>query len=314
MVQEAVQQFIARELDEYLKKKPVPINSAEIQRLIRELTHEMTGLGPLEELLRDDAIEDIFINGYNEIYITRNGKLERCNVRFIDDKHVIRIVHRILAPLGRRLDESSPMVDARLPDGSRINAIIPPLAIDGPAVSIRKFRSDPLKAGDMLAYGTLTQDMLEFLQAAVGARCNILISGGTGAGKTTLLNILAQYIGENERVVTIEDAAELRLHHEHVVRLETRPGLENQTEIIGPRPDAQFLAHAPRPHHSGRSARRGSGRIASGDEYRPRRINEHHPCQLAARVPASSAIAAEFRRLPGQRTQPRPSDCRRHRH
>lgn len=229
--QEAVQQFIARELDDYLKKKPAPINTAEIQRLIRELTHEMTGLGPLEDLLRDDAIEDVFINGYNEIYITRNGKLERCSVRFIDNKHVIRIVHRILAPLGRRLDESSPMVDARLPDGSRVNAIIPPLAIDGPAVSIRKFRSDPLKAGDMLAYGTLTQDMLEFLKAAVDARCNILISGGTGAGKTTLLNILAQYIGEDERVVTIEDAAELRLHHEHVVRLETRPGLENQTEV-----------------------------------------------------------------------------------
>jgi pilus assembly protein CpaF len=228
---EAVQQFIAHELDEYLKKKPAPINSAEIQRLVRELTHEMTGLGPLEDLLRDDAIEDVFINGYDEIYITRQGRLERCNVRFIDDAHVVRIVHRILAPLGRRLDESSPMVDARLPDGSRINAIIPPLAIDGPAVSIRKFRRDPLKAGDMLAYGTLTQDMLEFLQAAVGLRCNILISGGTGAGKTTLLNILAQYIGEHERVVTIEDAAELRLHHEHVVRLETRPGLENQTEI-----------------------------------------------------------------------------------
>lgn len=228
---EAVQQFIARELDEYLKKKPVPINNAEIQRLIRELTNEMTGLGPLEELLKDDAIEDIFINGYDEIYITRNGRLERCNVRFIDNKHVIRIVHRILAPLGRRLDESSPMVDARLSDGSRVNAIIPPLAIDGPAVSIRKFRRDPLKAGDLLAYGTLTQDMLDFLQAAVGFRCNILISGGTGAGKTTLLNILAQYIGENERVVTIEDAAELQLHHEHVVRLETRPGLENQTEV-----------------------------------------------------------------------------------
>jgi pilus assembly protein CpaF len=228
---ETVQLFVARELDEYLKKKPALINSAEIQRLTQELTHEMTGLGPLDELLRDDDIEDIFINGYNEVYITRQGKLERCKVRFIDDKHVIRIVHRILAPLGRRLDESSPMVDARLPDGSRINAVIPPLALDGPAVSIRKFRHDPLQAGDMLAYGTLTQDMLDFLQVAVSAHCNILISGGTGAGKTTLLNILAQYIGENERVVTIEDAAELRLHHEHVVRLETRPGLESQSEI-----------------------------------------------------------------------------------
>lgn len=226
-----VQQFVAHELEEYLKKKPARINSAEVQRLVQELAHEMTGLGPLEELLRDDAIEDIFINGYDEIYIARQGKLERCNVRFIDNKHVMRIVHRILAPLGRRLDESSPMVDARLPDGSRINAIIPPLALDGPAVSIRKFRRDPLKAGDLLAYGSLTQDMLDFLQAAVAARCNILISGGTGAGKTSLLNILAQYIGENERVVTIEDAAELRLHHEHVVRLETRPGLENQSEI-----------------------------------------------------------------------------------
>ncbi len=228
---EQVQQYVSQEMEEYLRKRPVPLNTAEIQRIVKDLTHELTGLGPLEDLLADEEIEDIFINRYNEVFVTRQGRLERSAVRFVDDKHVIRIVHRILAPLGRRLDESSPMVDARLADGSRVNAIIPPLALDGPAVSIRKFRRDPLKAGDLLAYGTLTQDMLEFLKAAVAARCNILISGGTGAGKTTLLNILAQYIGEGERLVTIEDAAELRLLHEHVVRLETRPGLDSQSEV-----------------------------------------------------------------------------------
>ncbi len=228
---DTVQQYISHEMDDYLRKQPVPINSAEIERIVLDITHELTGLGPLEELLADDAIEDIFINRYNEVFVTRDGRLQKTNVRFVDDRHVIRIVHRILAPLGRRLDESSPMVDARLPDGSRVNAIIPPLALDGPAVSIRKFRADPLQAGDLIAYGTLTQDMLDFLRAAVQARCNILISGGTGAGKTTLLNVLAQYIGEGERVVTIEDAAELRLLHEHVVRLETRPGIDNQIEV-----------------------------------------------------------------------------------
>lgn len=228
---ESVQQFVSQEMNEYLQKRQLPLNTTEIQRVVKDLTHELTGLGPLEDLLDDEATEDIFINRYNEVFVTRQGRLERSNVRFIDDKHVLRIVHRILAPLGRRLDESSPMVDARLPDGSRVNAIIPPLALDGPAVSIRKFRKDPLKSGDLLAYGTLSQDMLEFLRAAVTARCNILISGGTGAGKTTLLNVLAHYIGEGERVVTIEDAAELRLLHEHVVRLETRPGLDNQSEI-----------------------------------------------------------------------------------
>src|SRR5690606_16438934 len=177
----------------------------------------------LEELIRDDRINDILVNGAGPIYVERGGILNRTDLRFIDDEHVLRVIRRILAPLGRRIDESSPMVDARLPDGSRVNAIIPPLALDGPCLSIRKFRKDPLQAGDLMATGTLDEAMLSFLKSAVGRRANILISGGTGSGKTTLLNVLSRFISPYERLVTIEDAAELQLGHEHVVRLETRP-------------------------------------------------------------------------------------------
>jgi pilus assembly protein CpaF len=181
------------------------------------------GLGPLEPLLRDPGISDILVNTYQHVYVERAGKLERLPTTFQDDKHLMRVIDRIVSGVGRRVDDSSPMVDARLPDGSRVNAIIPPLAVDGPLLSIRRFPAERLKAEDLVAIRSLTRPMLEFLEHSVRARLNMLISGGTGAGKTTLLNVLSSFISERERIVTIEDAAELQLHQEHVARLETRP-------------------------------------------------------------------------------------------
>ncbi|WP_158117268.1 CpaF family protein [Vibrio cincinnatiensis] len=194
-----------------------------MDELARELLDEMVGYGPIENLLRDPSIDDILINGPKHVFVERNGMLEQVNHHFLNDEHVIRVIRRMISPLGRRIDESNPMVDARLPDGSRINAIIPPLALDGACLSVRKFKQDILTAEFLLRNGSLSEEMLSFLQRSVKARCNILISGATGSGKTTLLNVLSQYINSHERVVTIEDAAELQLRNDHVVRLETRP-------------------------------------------------------------------------------------------
>lgn len=215
--------FVLDKVAHYVAEHRLPVSRHEMENLSREMVDELTGYGPLEELIRDDRINDILVNGTRHIYVERSGVLSRTDLRFIDDEHVLRVIRRILAPLGRRIDESSPMVDARLPDGSRVNAIIPPLALDGPCLSIRKFRKDPLQSSDLLASGALNEDMLAFLELAVRKRCNVLISGGTGAGKTTLLNVLSRNISPYERLVTIEDAAELQLGHDHVVRLETRP-------------------------------------------------------------------------------------------
>src|SRR5690242_10736869 len=201
----------------------VPLSFAERERLAREILDEIFGLGPLEPLLKDPSISDILVNRYNQVYIERNGKLEPTGLTFKDDQHLMQIIDRIVSRVGRRVDESSPMVDARLPDGSRVNAIIPPLAVDGPALSIRRFGRDPLTARNLIENKSMTEPMLELLAAMVKGRLNLLISGGTGAGKTTLLNVLSGYIPNTERIVTIEDAAELQLKQEHVVRLETRP-------------------------------------------------------------------------------------------
>jgi pilus assembly protein CpaF len=187
------------------------------------LQDEIMGLGPLEPLLADPTISEIMVNGYNTVFIERKGKLELTSIRFGDNEHLKKIIDKIVSRVGRRIDESSPMADARLPDGSRVNAIIPPLALDGPSLTIRRFATTALKMSDLVSYGSLTQEMAEFLSALVKAKVNILISGGTGSGKTTLLNILSGYIPEDERIVTIEDTAELQLQQRHVVRLETRP-------------------------------------------------------------------------------------------
>jgi len=227
-----VHRFVLQEVEEFTSTHRVPLNAADIQLIAKDLTDELTGLGPLQELMNDDQVADILINGYKEVFIEKNGLLQRSKIRFIDNRHLMRIVQRMIAPLGRRVDEGSPMVDARLPNGGRLNVIIPPVSLNGPVVSIRKFRSHPLQASDMLAYGTLNQEILEFLGHAAEMKCNILISGGTGSGKTSFLNMLAQFIPEGERIITIEDAAELQLLHEHVVRLECRPGgLENVAEV-----------------------------------------------------------------------------------
>jgi pilus assembly protein CpaF len=206
-----------------VNSEAVPLSFAERERLAREILDEIFGLGPLEPLLKDPTISDILVNRYNKVYVERAGKLEPTGLSFKDDAHLMQIIDRIVSRVGRRVDESSPMVDARLADGSRVNAIIPPLAIDGPCLSIRRFGRDPVTARNMIENKTLTEPMLELLSAMVKGRLNFLISGGTGAGKTTLLNVLSGYIPNSDRIVTIEDAAELQMNQEHVVRLETRP-------------------------------------------------------------------------------------------
>jgi pilus assembly protein CpaF len=211
----------------------VPLNHAEREQMIQDLLDELTGLGPLETLLRDGSISDILVNTYATIYVERNGRLELTTVRFADNDHLLRIINRIVSRVGRRVDETSPMVDARLPDGSRVNAIIPPLAIDGPILSIRRFGVKPLKAKDLVALGSTTPEAMAFLAACVKARLNLVISGGTGSGKTTMLNALSAFIPNSERIVTIEDSAELQLQQRHVVRLETRPpNIEGEGAIV----------------------------------------------------------------------------------
>ena len=206
-----------------LSEESTPISLTERESLFAEVLDDVFGLGPLEPLLRDATINDILVNTYRNVFIERKGVLERVTATFQDDAHLMRVIDRIVSRVGRRVDDSSPMVDARLADGSRVNAIIPPLAVDGPLLSIRRFPAERLKADDLVALTALTQPMLDFLSHCVKARLNCLISGGTGAGKTTLLNVLSSFISPDERVVTIEDAAELQLHQEHVARLETRP-------------------------------------------------------------------------------------------
>jgi pilus assembly protein CpaF len=199
------------------------LTRAERVRMLEQITDEILGLGPLEPLLRDETLTEVMVNGPQQVYIERDGKLELTNVTFQNDEHVMKIIQRIIAPIGRRVDESSPMVDARLADGSRVNAIIPPLSLVGPVITIRKFSATPYTVDDLVRFGTATPEMFEFLEACVKARLNIFVSGGTGSGKTTMLNILSSFIPDDERIVTIEDAAELQLRQEHVVTLEARP-------------------------------------------------------------------------------------------
>jgi pilus assembly protein CpaF len=220
---EDVRREVTQILETLVTGEITPMNLQERERLSLEILDEVFGLGPLEPLLADTTVSDILVNTYKRVYVERRGMLEATNVQFRDDAHLMTIIDRIVSAIGRRVDESSPMVDARLADGSRVNAIIPPLAVDGPSLSIRRFGHDRLMADDLVRNSTMTQAMLDLLSGSVKARLNILISGGTGAGKTTFLNALSSYISDRERIVTIEDAAELQLHQDHVVRLETRP-------------------------------------------------------------------------------------------
>jgi pilus assembly protein CpaF len=233
MSESKLRQEIATLVELLLTEDPAQINDIERRMLVRDIQNEMLGLGPLELLMADSTVSDILVNSYNQIYVERHGKLELTDVAFSDEKHLLRIIDKIVSRVGRRIDESSPMVDARLPDGSRVNAIIPPIALDGPMVSIRRFAVVPLKMGDLVTrYKALTPDMALLLEGLAKSKINMLISGGTGSGKTTLLNILSGFIPETERIVTIEDAAELQLQQDHVVRLETRPpNIEGKGEV-----------------------------------------------------------------------------------
>ncbi len=230
LLKQEIRKIVEKILSE--EKNPLPLNYNERERLFGEIQDEVLGLGPLEPFMKDPTVSDILVNTYKQVYLERFGKLEVTEARFKDDNHLRRIIDKIVSAVGRRIDESSPMVDARLADGSRVNAIIPPLALDGPILSIRRFSVDPLELDDLLTLKTLTPEIGELIKGIVKARLNILISGGTGTGKTTLLNVLSRFIPSTERIVTIEDSAELQLKQEHVVRLETRPpNIEGKGEV-----------------------------------------------------------------------------------
>jgi pilus assembly protein CpaF len=214
---------IAEIVEETLKEKEIYISRTEKQDIVNYIIDETIGFGPISKYLMDETVSEVMVNGPKQVYVERGGKLQMTDACFEDNKHVMRIIEKIVSPLGRRIDESSPMVDARLPDGSRVNAIIPPLALDGPTITIRKFSKKPLEMSSLIGYGTLTPEMALFIEACIKARLNIVVSGGTGSGKTTTLNVLSSFIPFDERIVTIEDAAELQLRQDHVVRLESKP-------------------------------------------------------------------------------------------
>ena len=230
--EEMISGLVRQELNSIIEDSSTPLTSEERRRIIREVEDDVLGLGPLEALLSDDTITEIMVNGADTIYVEQKGKLTRSLVRFDDEAHLRRVIDRIVSKVGRRIDESSPLVDARLMDGSRVNAIIPPLAVSGSTLTIRKFSRDALGVNDLIGFGTMTPDMADLLRACVQARLNILVSGGTGTGKTTLLNVLSSFIPSNERIITIEDAVELQLQQDHLVRLESRPAnVEGRGEV-----------------------------------------------------------------------------------
>jgi pilus assembly protein CpaF len=232
LTEEQLHSLVQQELTEVVEAEQVPLTKEERLRLIKGVSDDVLGYGPLQHLLDDESITEIMVNGPDMIYVEEHGKLVRSGVRFASESHLRKVIERIVAKVGRRIDESSPMVDARLSDGSRVNAVVPPLAINGSSLTIRKFATDPFQVHDLIGFGTLSPEMAELLDACVKARLNIIVSGGTGTGKTTLLNVLSSFIPEDERIVTIEDAVELQLQQDHVVRLESRPSnIEGKGEI-----------------------------------------------------------------------------------
>src|SRR5512141_2636180 len=236
---------VRREIEEAfgraLDAEGMALTRAERTRMLEQITDEIVGLGPLEPLLRDESITEVMVHGPRQVYVERGGKLELTNISFQNDEHVMRIIDRIISPLGRRVDESSPMVDARLVDGSRVNAIIPPISLVGPVLTIRKFAATPFTVEDLIRFGTATPEMFDFLKACVEARLNVFVSGGTGSGKTTTLNVLSSFIPNDERIITVEDAAELQLRQEHVVTLESRP---SNIEGKGAIPIRELVRHS----------------------------------------------------------------------
>jgi pilus assembly protein CpaF len=232
MTQGELETKVRQTLQETLAAQDTPLTVQDRTRIAQEIADDILGYGPIEPFLRDPDITEIMVNGYDSIYIERAGRISQAEGGFNDDHHVKRTIDKIVGRVGRRVDESSPMVDARLPDGSRVNAIIPPLSVDGPILTIRKFASDPYESEDLIGFGTMSRTVSSFLEACVAGRLNILVSGGTGAGKTTTLNVLSSFIPEDERIITVEDAAELQLHQEHLVRLESRPpNIEGRGEV-----------------------------------------------------------------------------------
>ena len=269
---------------EELAKQKEALNQAERKQLVGDILDELLGLGPLEPLLKDPTITDILVNGHDQVFVERYGVLEPSLVRFKDEKHLLRIIQKIVSAVGRRIDESSPMVDARLADGSRVNAVVPPLALDGSLLSIRKFARVPISMDRLVEIGSIPAQVAQALRAIVGSRLNVLISGGTGSGKTTLLNAMSASIDGRERIVTIEDSAELQMQQEHVVRLETRPpNIEGKGEIAQRDLVKNALAHAPGPDHRRRGSRGRSIRHAPGNEYGSRRLDDHGACQYHPR-------------------------------
>lgn len=227
-----IERFVSEQVRLYVTAQRLPINARESETLAKDARDELMGYGPIQSLVDDDTVNDIVVNGPNRIFVERDGVLSTAPMRFVNDGHVVRVIQRILSPIGRRVDESTPMVDARLPDGSRVNAIIPPIALDGPCLSIRKFRKRALRTEDLVRSGSVSQAALDYLRERVSKRANLIVIGGTGSGKTTFLNLLSHWIPHTERIITVEDAAELRLEHDHVVRLETRPpNLEGQRAV-----------------------------------------------------------------------------------
>ncbi len=223
LTQEKLQGFVRAELVSAMEDERAPLSATERKRLVAEVSDDLLGYGPIQRFLDDDTVTEIMVNGEDAIFVERAGRLHQTDSRFVSEDHLRRVIERIVSEIGRRIDESSPMVDARLPDGSRVNAIIPPLAVDGPSLTIRKFARDPYTADDLVSFGTMTDGIVELLSACVRGRLNILVTGGTGTGKTTMLNVLSSFIPNDERIVTIEDAVELQLHQDHLVRLESRP-------------------------------------------------------------------------------------------